>query len=157
MFCNHCYDLMQKNMFISVFSVRLFVYSREIQYGAGVPLSETLTLPRRRMTSIFTLQAYTQNCDWGKLGSTSKAAYARVATPGSRLTRRNRTRRSVVISFCGALYFTLLESSVFPTDTSHTYLWMDASDAAVDAPAGWRGDPRGTPQEEPIVAGHSTR
>ena len=31
----------------------------------------------------FALQAYTQNYDWGKLGSTSKAAaYARVATPG---------------------------------------------------------------------------
>jgi mannose-6-phosphate isomerase len=32
---------------------------------------------------IFALQAYTQNYDWGKLGSASKAAaYARVATPG---------------------------------------------------------------------------
>lgn len=35
------------------------------------------------MTGIFALQAYTQNYDWGKLGSTSKAAaYARIATPG---------------------------------------------------------------------------
>ena len=35
------------------------------------------------MPGIFALQAYTQNYDWGKLGSTSKAAaYARIATPG---------------------------------------------------------------------------
>ena len=46
-------------------------------------LAEIWTLPRRRMTSIFTLQAYTQNSDWVNLESTSKAsAYARVATPG---------------------------------------------------------------------------
>jgi len=34
-------------------------------------------------SKIFALQAYTQSYDWGKLGSSSKAAaYARVATPG---------------------------------------------------------------------------
>ena len=39
---------------------------------------------RGRMAGkIFALQAYTQSYDWGKLGSTSKAAaYACVATPG---------------------------------------------------------------------------
>jgi mannose-6-phosphate isomerase len=70
------------------------------------------------MTSIFALQAYTQNYGWVKLGSTSKAAA--YATPGFEADEE--TPYAGAISFGGALLFTLLVSSVLPTDASHTFV-----------------------------------